>query len=170
MYGKGTKVSKYLVNHDKIYEARIKLGIETDTLDIDGQIIKKINVDKSILTVENIQNVLKTFIGKQEQEPPIYSAIKVNGKKLYEYARQGQEIEIKPRQIEIYEIKLLKIDTEQNTFDISINCSKGTYIRSLARDIAKSLGTVGCISKLNRVKVRKFWYKSGYNIRRSTKT
>ena len=156
MYGKGTKVSKYLVNHDKIYEARIKLGIETDTLDIDGQIIKKINVDKSILTVENIQNTLKTFIGEQEQEPPIYSAIKVNGKKLYEYARQGQEIEIKPRQIEIYEIKLLKIDTEQNTFDISINCSKGTYIRSLARDIAKSLGMVGCISKLNRVKVRKF--------------
>ena len=156
MYGKGTKVSKYLVNHEKTYEARIKLGIETDTLDIDGQIIKKINVDKSILTVENIQNVLKTFIGKQEQEPPIYSAIKVNGKKLYEYARQGQKIEIKPRKIEIYEIKLLKIDTEQNTFDISISCSKGTYIRSLARDIAKSLGTVGCISKLNRVKVRKF--------------
>lgn len=156
MYGKGTKVSKYLINHDKIYEARIKLGTETDTLDIDGQIIKEINVDKSILTVENIQNVLKSFIGKQEQEPPIYSAIKVNGKKLYEYARQGQEIEIKPREIEIYEIKLLKIDAEQNTFDISINCSKGTYIRSLARDIAKSLGTVGCISKLNRVKVRKF--------------
>ncbi len=105
--------------------------------------------------MQNIEKVIKNFIGKQEQQPPIYSAIKVNGKKLYEYARQGKKIEVTPRQIEIYDIKINKINIEQNTIDIIISCSKGTYIRSLARDIAKSLGTVGCISELNRLKVRR---------------
>ena len=137
-----------------MYKARIKLGIETDTLDIEGKVIQDVMIDKSILEIQNVQNVLKSFIGKQEQQPPIYSAIKVNGKKLYEYARNGQEVEVRPREIEIYNIELTKIDKEQNTIDLIISCSKGTYIRSLARDIAKSLGTVGCISKLNRVKVR----------------
>ena len=155
MCGKGTKVSKYLINHDKVYEASIKLGLETDTLDIDGKIIREMEVNKSILTNQNIKNVLKSFIGKQEQQPPMYSAIKINGKKLYEYARNGQDVEIKPRQIEIYDIELKKIDAEQNTIDIIINCSKGTYIRSLARDISISLGLIGCISKLNRIKVRR---------------
>lgn len=156
LYGKGTKLSKYLINHDKIYEASIKLGLETDTLDIEGKVTKKVTVDKSILTTENVENVLKKYIGKQEQYPPIYSAIKVNGKKLYEYARQGQEVEIEPRQIEIYNIELINIDIKQYEIGILIHCSKGTYIRSLSRDIANSLGTVGCISKLNRVKVRRF--------------
>ncbi len=156
LFGKGTKLSKYLINHDKVYQATIRLGIETDTLDIEGKITKRAVVDKSTLTIEKLENAFKSYIGIQEQYPPIYSAIKVNGKKLYEYARKGQEIEIKPRQIEIYDINLEKIDADQNEISIVINCSKGTYIRSLSRDIAKSLDTVGCICKLNRVKVRRF--------------
>ena len=94
--------------------------------------------------------------GKQEQIPPIYSAIKVNGKKLYEYARKGQEVEIKPRQIEIYNIILNNIDKENKIIEYTVNCSKGTYIRSLCEDIAKKLGTIGYMENLIRLKVGEF--------------
>ncbi len=155
LYGKATKVSKYLINHDKVYEAEIKLGACTDTLDREGKVIEEREVDKNTLDTEKIRKVLKQFIGKQEQIPPMYSAIKLNGKKLYEYAREGKQIDIQPRQIEIYNIELNKIDEEDNTIDITISCSKGTYIRSLCNDIAKSLGSIGYMNKLNRVKVRR---------------
>ena len=94
--------------------------------------------------------------GKQEQIPPIYSAIKVNGKKLYEYARKGQEVEIKPRQIEIYNINLNNIDKENKIIEYTVNCSKGTYIRSLCEDIAKKLGTIGYMENLIRLKAGEF--------------
>lgn len=139
LYGKGTKVSKYLIEHDKIYEAVIKLGIKTETEDREGKIIEEKEVDLNNLEEENVKAVLKTFEGKQEQIPPMYSAIKVNGKKLYEYAREGKQIEIKPREIEIYSIELQKIDREERTLTIKVHTSKGTYIRSLCRDIAESL-------------------------------
>ncbi len=155
LYGKATKVSKYLINHDKIYDAEIKLGISTDTLDREGKIVEERKVDKNILNNENVNKVLNMFIGKQEQVPPMYSAIKLNGKKLYEYAREGKQVEIQPRQIEVYDIKLNKIDEESNTIDITISCSKGTYIRSLCYDIAKALGNIGYMNKLNRLKVRR---------------
>lgn len=147
----GTKLSKYLIEHDKQYEVTLKLGIQTDTYDSEGKIIEEQNVNKDIY--ENIEEVLKSFIGKQEQIPPIYSAIKINGKKSYEYARKGEKIEIPPRQIEIYDIKLKNINKQENEIIFKVDCSKGTYIRSLCVDIAKKMNTIGYMKELNRTKV-----------------
>ena len=156
LIGKGTLLSKYLINHDKIYVATLKLGIKTDTGDITGDIIKESKVDKSILNKENVLNVLEQIKGEQEQIPPMYSAIKVNGKKLYEYARKGLTIDIQPRIINIYNTELIKIDTENNEIQFKVECSKGTYIRTLCEKIAENLGTIGTMSSLNREKVGEF--------------
>lgn len=155
LFGKGTKISKYLINHDKIYEAEIKLGALTDTLDREGKIIEEKEVPETLLNKDNIEKVLKSFVGIIEQVPPMYSAIKVNGKKLYEYAREGKEIEIKPRQIEIYSIELTNINKEEKIISIIAHVSKGTYIRALCKDIAEKLGTIGYMNSLNRIKVRR---------------
>ena len=120
----------------------MQLGIKTNTGDIEGNVIEEKEVKDSLLDSEYVKKHLKTFIGKQKQVPPVYSAIKVNGKKLYEYARKGQNVEIEPRSIEIYEIELMKIDKANKTIFFKVNCSKGTYIRSLCEDIAKKIGTV----------------------------
>lgn len=154
LLGEYTKLSKYLIEHDKIYIAKIKLGEKTDTGDSEGNVIETKNVDKNKISDENVKKVLESFLGKQKQIPPIYSAIKVNGKKLYEYARQGIEVKLEPREIEIYDIKLLNINNLEIEFEV--NCSKGTYIRSLCEDIAKKLGTVGYMSSLQRTLVDKF--------------
>ena len=142
LIGKGTLCSKYLINHDKIYDVQLQLGISTDTKDIEGKILETKEVDKKILEKEYILNIFKGVIGKQEQLPPIYSAIKVNGKKLYQYAREGKTVEIKPREIEIYSLELLKINKNENQIEFRVKCSKGTYIRSLCEDIAKKLGNI----------------------------
>lgn len=154
LIGKGTLCSKYLINHDKIYQAKIQLGQKTDTADEEGEVVEEQKVGD--LSQENVKQILNTFIGKQEQVPPMYSAIKVNGKKLYEYARKGQTVEIQPRQIEIYDIKLMKLNKGNNQLQFQVSCSKGTYIRSLCEDIAKRLGTVGYMCELNRVQVGDF--------------
>lgn len=159
-----TKISKYLINHDKEYEAVIKLGAKTTTADVEGEIIEEKEVNKEKLKKENIEEVLKSFIGKQQQIPPIYSAIKVNGKKLYEYARQGKEVEIKARNIEIYDLKLLKIDSKNDELTINVKCSKGTYIRSLCEDIAVKLETLGYMKELNRIQVGEFSIKDSVTI------
>lgn len=164
LLGNATKISKYLINHDKEYEAVIKLGVKTTTADVEGEIIEEKEVNKEKLKKENIEKVLESFVGKQQQIPPIYSAIKVNGKKLYEYARQGKEVEIKARDIEIYDIKLLKIDSENNELTINVKCSKGTYIRSLCEDIAAKLETVGYMKELNRIQVGEFNIKDSVTI------
>ena len=104
----------------------------------------------------NITNILDTFIGKQEQVPPIYSAIKVNGKKLYEYARKGQQVELKPRQIEIYNIDLIDYSPKEKQIKFEVFCGKGTYIRSLCEDIATKFGTVGYMKSLKRTQVGDF--------------
>lgn len=156
LVGKGTKVSKYLINHDKTYESVLKLGVKTDTADIEGNILEEKEVSKEILQKCNIEKVLKGFIGKQEQLPPIYSSIKVNGKKLYEYARKGEKIELQPRNIEIYGIQLLNIDEEENEIEFRVSCSKGTYIRSLCENIAEKLNTVGYMKELKRTVVGDF--------------
>lgn len=150
----GTKLSKYLINHDKEYKVILKLGIKTDTADGEGKIVKEESVDFEKLN--QVEETINSFIGKQEQIPPIYSAIKVNGKKLYEYAREGKNVEIKPRNIEIYDIKLEKIDKEEEEIEFVVLCSKGTYIRSLCEDIAEKLGTVGYMKELERTKVGEF--------------
>lgn len=164
LLGNATKISKYLINHDKEYEAVIKLGVKTTTADVEGEIIEEKEVNKEKLEKENMEKVLKSFVGKQQQIPPIYSAIKVNGKKLYEYARQGKEVEIKARDIEIYDLKLLKIDSENNELTINVKCSKGTYIRSLCEDIAAKLETVGYMKELNRIQVGEFNIKDSVTI------
>ena len=153
----GTKLSKYLINHDKEYEVTLKLGIKTDTLDSEGKILEERKVDTAILeNTENIKKVLNSFEGKQEQIPPIYSAIKVKGKKLYEYARNGEKVEVQARQIEIYNIELQEVDVKNQEIVFKVECSKGTYIRSLCEDIATRLGTIGYMKELNRTRVGSF--------------
>ncbi|MGN1270655.1 MAG: tRNA pseudouridine(55) synthase TruB [Clostridia bacterium] len=153
LVGKATKISKYLIEHNKTYIATIKLGEKTDTGDSEGQVIETKKVPKE-LEKEEIEQVLTDFLGKQKQLPPIYSAIKVKGKKLYEYAREGQEVKIEPRDIEIYKIKLLEY--KYNKIKIEVECSKGTYIRTLCEDISKKLETVGYMEELQRTKINEF--------------
>ncbi len=154
LIGKGTKLSGYFIEHDKEYEAVIFLGKKTDTADKEGNIIEEKPVLEEWLTNENIQMVFDSFLGKQEQIPPLYSAIKVKGKKLYEYAREGKEVTIKPRKIEIYELDLL--ERKENKIRFHVSCSKGTYIRSLCEQIAEKLHTIGYMEELRRLKVGNF--------------
>lgn len=156
LIGKGTLCSKYLMNHDKTYTVVLKLGIKKSTGDEEGDILQEETVDEELLDESNVKTVLGSFLGEQEQIPPIYSAIKVNGKKLYEYARKGQQVEIEPRKITIYDIKLLKIDKASFEIQFEVSCSKGTYIRSLCEDIAKKMGTIGYMKELQRTKVGAF--------------
>ena len=164
LIGNATKVSKYLINHDKEYEVVLQLGIRTETADVEGKVIEEKEVTAEMLNKDNIEEKLQQFIGKQEQIPPIYSAIKVNGKKLYEYARRGQEVELKPRQIEIYSIQLVGINEKEKQISFKVKCSKGTYIRSLCEDISKKLGTVGYMKELNRLQVGEFYIKDAVTI------
>ena len=161
MLGNATKLSKYLVEHNKTYIATLKLGKKTDTGDSEGKIIEQKNVFEK-LDEKRVIKVLKSFLGKQKQTPPMYSAIKINGKKLYEYAREGKEIKISDRDIEIYEIKLVKLDIENLEIQFEVSCSKGTYIRVLCEDIAQKLDTVGYMKELNRIKVDKFHLEDAY--------
>ena len=160
LIGDATKISKYLIEHDKTYLAEIKLGIKTSTKDQEGEIIETKDVPE--LSLESIENVLKTFLGKQIQTPPIYSAIKVKGKKLYEYARENIEVEIPKREIEVYSIEL--ISYIENILTIKLHVSKGTYIRSLAESISEKLGTVGYLKELKRTTVGQFDIKNSVNI------
>ncbi len=154
LLGNYTKLSKYLIEHDKIYRAKVKLGEKKDTGDSEGNTIELQEVDINKLSEENVRKVLESFLGKQKQIPPVYSAIKVNGKKLYEYAREGIDVKVEPRDIEIYDIKLLNINNLEIEFEVK--CSKGTYIRTLCEDIAQRLKTIGYMSSLNRILVDKF--------------
>ena len=169
LIGKGTLCSKYLMNHDKTYKVILKLGIKKSTGDEEGEILQEKSVDKNILEEQNVNNILNSFLGEQEQIPPIYSAIKVDGKKLYEYARKGQEVEIKPRKITIYAIRLLKIDKEKKEIEFEVSCSKGTYIRSLCEDIAKKMGTIGYMKELQRTQVGTFTLEQSILIEDLTK-
>jgi len=162
LIGNATKISKYLINHDKEYEAVIQLGKKTTTADIEGEVIEEKEVPEKIYI--ECENILKSFIGKQKQTPPAYSAIKVNGKKLYSYAREGIKIEIEPRNIEIYNIELMNINKEEKQISFRVSCSKGTYIRSLCEDIADKLGTVGYMKDLKRTKVGDFEIKEAITI------
>lgn len=158
LIGKATKISKYLIEHNKTYIAELALGEKSSTGDIEGEIIEKQELPN--LEEHQIKQVLESFIGKQMQTPPIYSAIKINGKKAYEYARSGQTIELKPREIEIMDISLVNFEKGSITF--KVKCSKGTYIRVLCEDIAQKLGTVGLMKELCRTRVNEF------NIEQST--
>lgn len=156
LLGDATKISKYLINHNKEYEVVLQLGKKTTTADIEGEIIEEKDVSANVFDENYAKTILKQFIGRQEQTPPIYSAIKVNGKKLYDYAREGKTVEIEPRKIEIYNIELLKLEADLKQIQFRVKCSKGTYIRSLCEDIAEKFGTVGYMKELNRIQVGEF--------------
>ena len=164
LIGKGTKLSYYLINHDKEYEVTLKLGEKTETADTEGKVIEEKPVSEEMINKNNVEKVLTSFLGEQEQIPPMYSAIKVQGKKLYEYARKDIHIDLKPRKIKIYDIVLNKIDVENKLILFKVQCSKGTYIRSLCEDIATRLGTVGYMKELNRTKVGMFDIKDSIHI------
>lgn len=149
--GKGTKLCDMLTDRDKTYQVVMRLGITTDTEDMTGTVLdtKEVNV-----SVEEVEQAILKFVGDIDQVPPMYSALKVNGKKLYELAREGKVIERKPRTITIHSIEMVSITLPLVTMRVS--CSKGTYIRSLCRDIGEALGCGACMEHLTRTRVGKF--------------
>ena len=154
--GKATKLVEVITSYDKEYEAEVILGIKTDTKDITGKILKE---QKAIISKENIEECLKKMIGTYNQTVPIYSAVKINGKKLYEYARNNEEIELPKRKVTIKELKLISditYEKEKTKFKIKCHVSKGTYIRSLIEDIATNLNTIGTMENLKRTKQGNF--------------
>lgn len=152
--GKATKVCDLLTDKDKTYIAEVKLGVTTDTLDLTGEVLTEKEVS---VTEENLRNIIPEFTGNIMQIPPMYSAIKVNGKKLYELARKGQEVERKPRPVTIHSLTLLKVNLPENEFTIEVSCSKGTYIRTLCADIGERLGCGAAMKSLIRTKVGQFY-------------
>ena len=157
--GKATKVCDLLTDKDKVYKATMLLGIQTDTLDISGKVCNKAVVN---VTEQQVRDVISTFVGTIEQVPPMYSALKVNGKKLYELAREGKTIERKARKVSIYDITIDEICLPEVVMTVS--CSKGTYIRSLCDDIGTKLGCYGCMKDLLRTKVACFDIGDAYKI------
>ncbi|MDD3453760.1 MAG: tRNA pseudouridine(55) synthase TruB [Bacilli bacterium] len=162
--GSATKLVEIITNNDKEYIAEITLGLKTDTLDITGNLLKE---EVAIVDRKQIQNVIKLFEKTYEQTVPIYSAVKINGKKLYQYARNDEYIELPKRKITIKKIELLgdiKYEDNKTIFTIKCLVSKGTYIRSLIDDIAKELNTIGVMSKLTRTAQGIFDIKESYSI------
>lgn len=157
---KATKVNQFIEAQDKEYIATLKLGVKTSTLDIEGEVIATKEVPS--LNEEIIINALNNFKGKIKQVPPMYSAIKVNGQRLYDLARQGIEVERKEREVEIFDIKLVSFNNEEITF--SVSCSKGTYIRTLAESISEELNTYGHLIRLTRTRVGNFHLKDAYKL------
>ena len=152
--GKATKVCDLLTNKDKTYRAVCRLGVSTDTQDMTGEILKK--GDYSGVTQERLTEVLEGFVGDQLQVPPMYSALKVNGKKLYELAREGKTVERKPRTIRIHSINLIEYRQMEGLFTMDVTCSKGTYVRTLCHDIGEKLGCFGAMESLQRTRVGVF--------------
>lgn len=161
---KALKVVDLITASDKEYIAKVVLGIDTDTLDITGNIINECKTD---VNVDMVKSVLNSFVGKSIQEVPKYSAVKVNGKKLYEYARNGIDVELPKREIQIFDIELISdidiVDGHQE-FSFRVNVSKGTYIRSLIRDIGVKLGCFACMKELTRTKQGRFSIDESYTL------
>ena len=149
--GKATKLSDVIMDGRKSYRAMLRLGITTTTEDASGEVLET----KAVVFDEGkIRAAVAAFIGRLEQVPPMYSAVKVNGKKLYELAREGQEVERKARRITIHEIRILEINLPE--VKLEVTCSKGTYIRTLCHDIGQKLGCGGCMKELLRTRVERF--------------
>ena len=161
-----TKLVQFLLEHNKTYIARVCLGKKTDTYDLDGTIISSVKVEK--IDVTKLDDIIKNFIGKQLQVPPIYSSIKVNGKKLYEYARNNEKVNILPREIEVYKIKRISELVYENEccfFDLYLEVSKGTYIRSLCLDIGAKMNIPSSMAELCRIKLGNFDIKDSYTLK-----
>lgn len=151
--GKGTKVCDLLTDKDKVYETVMRLGVVTDTQDMTGKILKESPVR---VTRETLEGVLEQFRGDYDQIPPMYSALKVQGKKLYELAREGRVIERKARRVHIFDLKLLEFEDDGIHVHMRVHCSKGTYIRTLCHDIGERLGCGAAMEKLVRTQVGVF--------------
>ena len=166
--GKATKLCELLTDHKKQYIAVMKLGIATDTEDITGEITEKTDFDKDWyeenLTVENLTKIKSKFIGTQLQTPPMYSAKRVNGKRLYELAREGKVIERKPCEITIYGIEIKNIDVINREITMIVDCSKGTYIRTLCKDIGEAIGCKAAMKSLLRTKTGDFYLENSYKL------
>ena len=150
--GKATKLCDLLTDKDKTYEAVMLLGMTTDTQDITGRILEEKSTET--LTADKVREVIESFIGDYDQIPPMYSALKVNGKKLYELAREGKVVERKARPVKILDIRIIEMDLPRVRMEVS--CSKGTYIRTLCHDIGEQLGCGGCMESLIRTRVSTF--------------
>ena len=150
--GRATKVCELLTDHDKTYEALLLLGKTTDTQDISGEVLEERNPGN--LTEEEVRSCIESFIGEYDQIPPMYSALKVNGKKLYELAREGKTVERKSRRVQIHGIRILEMNLPH--VRMKVDCSKGTYIRTLCHDIGEKLQVGGCMEELERTKVGRF--------------
>lgn len=159
-FGEATKVSALMLEDDKRYQVMLRLGVMTDTGDSEGAIIAEIPIPK--FSEADLLNCLQHFVGEIEQVPPMYSALKHQGKKLYELAREGKTVDRAPRRITIYDLKLLSFDAEQISLDVS--CSKGTYIRSLVEDVGHHLGSCATVTALRRTKAGMFSLEQAYTL------
>lgn len=157
---KGTKLFDFFLQKDKTYEANFVFGIETDTLDTSGKVMKVKEVN---FTYSELENAVKGMIGKYAQMPPQYSAKKVNGKVGYKEARKGGTLNLSPKEVEIYDFKILG-EVEKNIYRFEITCSSGTYIRSIARDLAYHLGTYGSMQCILRTRCGVFCLKDAYSL------
>ncbi len=164
--GNATKACELLTCEDKTYRAELALGVTTDTLDAEGEILTEQPV---LCDEETIKNTIESFVGEIEQIPPMFSAIKKDGKKLYELARQGINVEREKRKITIHSIKINEIDMQKETVTFEVHCSKGTYIRTLCDDIGMKLGCGGYMNKLTRIKSGNFSLDDSYTTDQLTK-
>lgn len=158
--GKATRVCELLTDQDKTYEAVLLLGKQTDTQDTTGTVTGE--GDTSGITEEMVRETIQSYEGAYDQIPPMYSALKVNGKKLYELAREGKTVERKPRRVQIHRVEILEIQIPR--VRIRVNCSKGTYIRTLCHDIGETLGCYGCMESLLRTQVGPFQVEQAYRL------
>ena len=157
---KGTKLFDFFLQKDKTYEANFIFGLETDTLDTSGKVVKE---KEANFTFKELEEAVKNMIGKYDQMPPLYSAKKVNGKVGYKEARNGGTLNLSPKEVEIYDFKILR-QIEKNVYRFEITCSSGTYIRSIARDLAYHLGTYGSMQCILRTRCGMFSLKDAYTL------
>ncbi|WP_205664661.1 tRNA pseudouridine(55) synthase TruB [Ammonifex thiophilus] len=164
LVGKATRAAQFLVAEDKEYRAEVVFGVKTDTLDLSGQVLAC--QDASRLTPEAVAEVLPRFTGSIWQKPPMFSAVRHKGKRLYELARAGREVEVPPRQVEVYSLQLLKGDWGKRhpRAWLHVHCSKGTYVRSLVADLGEALGTGACLGFLLRTRVGRFGIEEAYTL------
>ncbi|MBR5155457.1 MAG: tRNA pseudouridine(55) synthase TruB [Clostridia bacterium] len=159
--GKGTKLAELLTGADKQYLAEMTLGAITDTQDASGEVVESFEVNVS---EDEITRAIKSFVGEIEQIPPMYSAIKIDGKKLYELAREGKTVERKPRRVVIKNLEIKNIDLDKKSITMLVDCTKGTYIRTLCEDIGKKLGCGGYMSALTRTQSGRFSIENAYDL------
>ena len=161
LIGEATKLSNNFTAEDKVYKVKMLLGVETDTYDITGRIVFASVVNKDEFY---IKERIKRFIGKQMQTPSIYSAIRIDGKRAYSYAREGKKVEMPEREVEIYSIEDIKVNLELREVSFVVHCSKGTYVRSLVNDIGKKIGCGATMTDLVRIRTGNFDIKNSIQL------